>query len=105
MKSSFARIQQMMIERGQRYDKPRCLRNVGLQFSPKMLAQRIGERLGYRHELQTMPDDEIRGYLERKLAPVAIQEFLVGVSTADLDTEAGIAPVTEEVDDGLGALP
>ncbi len=33
---------------------------MSMQYWPKLLAQRIGERLGYQHELQTLPDNEIQ---------------------------------------------
>lgn len=70
---------------------------MSMQFWPKLLAERLGERLGYQHELQTMPDAEIKSYLERSLASVAIQDFLIGVSPADLETEADLPSVAEEV--------
>ena len=65
---------------------------MGLQFWPKLLAQKLEVRLGYRHELSAMPDSQVRAYLERKLAPVAIQDFLIGVSPADLLTDTEIEP-------------
>ncbi len=74
---------------------------MGLQFWPKLLAEKLGERLDYQHELQTMPNEEISGYLKRKLAPVAIQEFLVGVSAADLEAKTSLAPALEEIEGGL----
>jgi len=74
---------------------------MGLQFWPKLLAEKLGERLDYQHELQTMPNEEISGYLKRKLAPVAIQESLVGVSAADLEAETSLAPALEEIEGGL----
>ena len=76
---------------------------MGLQFWPKLLAEKLGERLDYQHELQTMPNEEISGYLKRKLAPVAIQEALVGVSAADLEAETSLAPALEEIEGGLEA--
>ena len=69
---------------------------MGLQFWPKLLAQKLEARLGYKHELSTMPDDQIKNYLERELAPVAIQDFLIGVSPADLQADTEIE--TEELD-------
>lgn len=63
---------------------------------PKLLAQRIEDRLGYTHELCTTPDDQMSKYLERKLGPVSIQDFLIGVSPADLQADAELE--TEELD-------
>jgi hypothetical protein len=63
---------------------------------PKLLAQRVEDRLGYTHELSNIPNDQMSKYLEQKLAPVAIQDFLIGVSPADLQADAEIE--TEELD-------
>ncbi len=67
---------------------------------PKMLAQRLEDRLGYKHELAALPDDQISSYLERKLTPVAIQDFLIGVSPADLQVDAALPDAAEELEDG-----
>ncbi len=65
---------------------------------PKLLAQRIEERLGYQHELTTLPDDQLSGYLERKLAPVPIQDFLIGVSPTDLQIDTALPDAEEEIE-------
>lgn len=64
---------------------------MSMQYWPKLLAQRIGERLGYEHELQTMPDSHVSDYLQTQLAPLPIQDFLLGISAADLEPEPGPA--------------
>ncbi len=71
---------------------------MSMQFWPKILAERLGARLGFQHELQTMPESEISQYLEDKLAPVPIQDFLIGVSSADLETEAELPDASEEIE-------
>lgn len=70
---------------------------MSMQHWPKLLAQRLGERLGYQHELQTMSDDEINNYLAGKLAPVAIQDFLIGVSAAELKADDELPDAAEEL--------
>jgi len=75
---------------------------MSMQYWPKLLAQRIGARLGYQHKLQTMPDAEIRQFLERRLASVAIQDFLIGVSSADLEVDTELVEAKEEIE-GNGA--
>ena len=68
---------------------------MSMQYWPKRLAQRLGTRLGYRHPLQSLPDDQVAGYLERELSGIAIQDFLIGVSAADL---AAVADLPESGD-------
>ena len=68
------------------------------QHWPKLLAQRIEERLGYQHELAALPDDQIGSYLEQKLSPVPIQDFLIGVSPADLEMDAALPDAVEELE-------
>lgn len=71
---------------------------MSMQFWPKLLAERLGERLGYSHALQTMPDADIRAYLEQSLASVAIQDFLIGVSPTELEVETDLPEATEEIE-------
>lgn len=71
---------------------------MSMQFWPKVLAERLGTRLGFQHELQKMPESEIADYLERKLAPVAIEDFLIGVSAADLEIDARLPNAKQEVE-------
>ena len=66
---------------------------------PKLLAQRIEDRLGYKHELAALPDDQIGQYLEQKLAPISIQDFLIGVSPADLQADATLPDAVQELED------
>lgn len=73
---------------------------MSMQYWPKLLAQRIGARCGYRHELQTLPESEIGGYLREKLAAVPIQEFLIGVTPADLQADAELPDAATEMEGG-----
>ena len=66
---------------------------------PKLLAQRLEDRLGYKHELASLPDDQLSSYLEQKLAPVPIQDFLIGVSPPDLQADTELPSVDEEIED------
>jgi hypothetical protein len=54
---------------------------MSMQYWVRDLAQRLGRRLGVRHELQTMDDAYIGPYLEENLSKIAIQDFLAGVAT------------------------
>ncbi len=58
---------------------------MSMQFWVKELAQKLRARLGVRHELQTMADGAISGYLERKLSSIPVQDFLSGVSVEELE--------------------
>lgn len=72
---------------------------MSMQYWPRLLAQRIGERFGYQHELQTMPDSRMHGYLQAKLAPIPIQDFLIGVSAADLQPETESTDASEVLEE------
>lgn len=50
----------------------------------KFLAQRLGERMGFEHELQTMPEHEIANYLRTKLSDLPIETFLSSVSLTEV---------------------
>lgn len=56
---------------------------MSMKYWVKELAQKLGTRLGIRHELQRMEDDAVAAYLERKLSGVPVQDFLGGVSVAE----------------------
>ena len=83
-----------------------CERDLGIYCSPsnlwqhgignaQTLAQRLGARLGFEHELQALPADQIKAYLEQQLATMPISDFLAGVSTEDLaDTFQNKAALT-----------
>ena len=64
---------------------------MSMKYWPRELAQRLGARLGIRHELQNIADNEIDDYLQEKLMGIPVQDFLTGVSPADLEQaiEAG----------------
>lgn len=57
------------------------------QYWPRRLAERLGERLGFVHELQTMPDNKIREYLTNQLADIPIQDFLTAITIGELEEE------------------
>ena len=61
---------------------------MSMQFWAKELAQKLGSRLGVRHELQVMDDDAIGGYLAKKLLTMPVQDFLSGVSVEELEADA-----------------
>jgi len=61
---------------------------MSMQFWVRELAQKLGARLGVRHDLQTKSDDAIGGYLQERLSSLPVQDFLSGVSVEELEEEA-----------------
>ncbi|MFA0749602.1 MAG: hypothetical protein SLRJCFUN_000005 [Candidatus Fervidibacter sp.] len=49
---------------------------MSMSYWIRLLAQELEKRTGYRHELANMPDEDIEGYLKRKLAEVPIERFV-----------------------------
>jgi len=49
---------------------------MSMQFWALELAKRLNARLGYRAEILSVPEDELSDYLEKKLAPIPILDFL-----------------------------
>ena len=64
----------------------------------KELAQKLGDRFGFRHELQTMPDAEISDYIAAKLKAIRVQDFLTGVSAEQLDQDIELPEVEDEIE-------
>ncbi len=64
---------------------------MSMQYWPRDVAQRLKKRLGFEHDLQTLPDKEIRPFLTDALASVPIQDFLADVSVEQLETQAAVA--------------
>lgn len=60
---------------------------MSMQYWVRELAQRLGDRMGIKHELQDMPDENIGGYLKNALDQINVQDFLSGVSTEELQEE------------------
>jgi len=54
---------------------------MSMQFWALELAKRIKTRLGYSAEILSVPEDELSDYLEQKLQPVPILNFLNSAST------------------------
>lgn len=72
---------------------------MSMQYWPRELAQRLGRRIGFRHELQDMPDAQIEAYLAMKLEAIPVQDFLTGVSLDKLEAEADLPGADEELED------
>jgi len=49
---------------------------MSMQFWALELAKGLKKRLGYKAEILSIPEDELSDYLERKLKPVPILNFL-----------------------------
>ncbi|HZP81770.1 MAG TPA: CfrBI family restriction endonuclease [Chthonomonadaceae bacterium] len=73
---------------------------MSMQYWPRELAQRLGNRLGFKHRLQTMRDDEIGDYLQTALAVVPIQDFLIGVSPDQLAVDSELPDAEDEIEAG-----
>jgi hypothetical protein len=71
---------------------------MSMQYWPQDLARRLGQRLGLEHELQTMPQGEIRDYLNTKLETIPIQDFLSDVSLTDLEKDSELPEVKDEIE-------
>lgn len=70
---------------------------MSMKYWPRELAQRLGKRLGIKHELQKLADNEIGNYLEKKLNIIPVQKFLSGVSPEDLDQDKEIPEAEKEI--------
>lgn len=70
---------------------------MSMKYWPRELAQRLGARLGVKHELQKLDDSKISDYLEKKLNTIPVQEFLVGVSPADLEQDTEMPEADEQL--------
>ncbi len=57
---------------------------MSMQYWVRELSQRLGERFGIQHELQSIKDDEITDYLLAKLSTIPVQDFLSGISAEEL---------------------
>jgi len=71
---------------------------MSMKYWPKELAQKLGNRLGIKHELQTMPDGKISEYLAGKLETIAVQDFLTGVRPQDLEQEVAMPETESEIE-------
>ena len=74
------------------------------QYWPRLLAQKLGERLGFEHEIQRMSDSEVRAYLTAAMETMPIEDFLSAVVVDELQAERSQEPLDEgleELFDGL----
>jgi hypothetical protein len=61
---------------------------MSMQYWVRELAQRLGGRMGIKHELQTISGDAIEEYLRHKLTQIRVQDFLSGITAEELQGEA-----------------
>ena len=71
---------------------------MSMQYWPRELTHRLHKRLGVRHELQDVPDNEIGRYLAGKLSSIPLLDFLSSISLADLEEEAELPKAEEEIE-------
>ncbi len=69
---------------------------MSMQYWPRDLAKRLGERLGVKHDLQSMPESEMRDYLQSQLAAIPIQDFLADVSLEAIEAATDSAILAED---------
>jgi hypothetical protein len=62
----------------ERYDTE--IIQMSMKYWVRELTERLGKRLGIKHELQNMPDEQIEQYLQSKINQINVQDFLSGVS-------------------------
>lgn len=53
---------------------------MSMQYWPRELAQRLGQRIGFQHKLQDISDDQIESYLRTALADIPIADLLAPAS-------------------------
>ncbi len=75
----------------------RRVAQISMKYWPRELAQRLGARLGIKHELQRLDDGKISDYLETRLDAIPVQEFLAGISPADLEQDTEMPEAAEQV--------
>lgn len=71
---------------------------MSMKYWPKELAQKLGSRLGIKHELRSLPDAQISEYLAQSLASIPVQDFLTGVAAEALEQETEMVEAGEEVE-------
>lgn len=52
---------------------------MSMQFWPRELAKKLGDKFGFRHELQSLPDNQVHNFLKQQLDSIPIQDFLNNV--------------------------
>jgi hypothetical protein len=70
---------------------------MSMQYWPRELAQKLGNRLGIKHELQQMSDTDVDEYLASKIANINIQNFVTGLAPKDLNIAKNLPEVEEEI--------
>ncbi len=71
---------------------------MSMRCWPQDLARGLERRFGFSHELVDMPGEEIKGYLAREIEEIPIQDFLIGVSTEDVEAASQLQNVEEELE-------
>ena len=71
---------------------------MSMKFWPLELAAKLGHYLGVEFDIQDLEEEEIEDYLARQIAPIKIQDFLIGVTAADLDTQSELSDSSEQLE-------
>ncbi len=57
-----------------------------MQYWPRRVAQLLRVRFGYQHAIADMKDKQLRAFLKNQLDRIAVEDFLSGVTVAELET-------------------
>jgi hypothetical protein len=72
---------------------------MSMQFWPLELAKKLNDRLGYEAEILSIPVDQISHYLELKLQPVSILDFVNSTSNKNKIIREDLQPYLIPVDE------
>jgi hypothetical protein len=71
---------------------------MSMKLWPIELANKLNSHLGFSPDILSIKEDEVEGYLAQKIAPIRIQNFLTGVTAADLDTDSALSSAASQLD-------
>jgi len=72
---------------------------MSMKLWPVELAQKLQSHLeGYAPEILALPEHAVEDYLAAKIAPIRVQDFLVGVTAADLDTDSELGSAAAQLE-------
>ena len=60
---------------------------MSMQYWPRELSRKLGERFGFKHPMQNMNDAELQEYLNKSVSEIPVQEFLNNVTVEELEQE------------------
>jgi hypothetical protein len=70
---------------------------MSMSYWPLILAAKLQQHLGMELEILAIQEEDLAEYLASRIAPIKIQDFLVGITAADLDTQSELPSASEQV--------